>query len=323
MVTEGVKTVELCPPGCIEARPIYSEHANHPAVFNQPCTSKNSLCQSTQDILKLKDKRTHLVSISAGQALYIPSGWWHRVESNGICTAVNVWFDYDASEAEVPKHMAPFRCRQQKRTYYEKHETDLAASYLEKLRHARPVLYAATPVNSKHDTMLARNLNSLKELVMGKELLDDESVVTFLQLFSKCWEENNLREAAYIHYFADVMNAFFLRVRMDHPQQMQELVRLWPKLLTIQQTELKATTFKCLIENLTPSSFYVITQAWERHASEGKPEEGGLNCEDEVESSYKTFFQIFSNEYIEQQIRAILVDGVNVFKEAMCQNKLP
>ena len=93
MVIEGVKTVELCPPDCIEPSTITSEHANHPAILRRGRSQSQS---DVRDILEKKRDATHIISISAGEALYIPPGWWHRVESTQTCTAINVWlwFDY-------------------------------------------------------------------------------------------------------------------------------------------------------------------------------------------------------------------------------------
>ena len=73
--------------------------------------------QVTRD---LKRQRTHIVSVSAGEGLYIPAGWWHRIESNssspnnqnGGCIALTVWFDYNhKSQADAVKHMVPFQLR--------------------------------------------------------------------------------------------------------------------------------------------------------------------------------------------------------------------
>jgi len=36
------------------------------------------------------------VTVGAGQALYIPAGWWHEVRTPHVTMAVNFWFDASA-----------------------------------------------------------------------------------------------------------------------------------------------------------------------------------------------------------------------------------
>lgn len=40
------------------------------------------------------------VTVKAGEALYLPAGWWHHVAQsgggvNGVCVAVNWWYDVE------------------------------------------------------------------------------------------------------------------------------------------------------------------------------------------------------------------------------------
>ncbi|KAL7488881.1 hypothetical protein ACHAW6_014471 [Cyclotella cf. meneghiniana] len=339
LVTEGVKTVEMCPPGCIEGSPIYSEHANHPALLRR--TRAIALdCQSKQTILELKRGRTHIVSVAAGQALYIPPGWWHRVESESACTAVNVWFEYkDASQQDVPKHMVDFRHRQAKRKYYEQHETELATSYLEMLRREQQRSSNALDMYgslSCFSCLKKENWISLKEMAFGDEFLDAESEAAFVNAFIQCWETcintfseklgdksspHELRELTYIPCFAAILNAFLLRIRLDGPQERRVLVRMWAQFPLPQQKWPRATSFTNLIKHLEPSSCYVITDAWERHASAAdNPDYNGMSNQAEVEKSYKHFFNMFDDDCIEKTIRLHLLDSVETWKKEMCNS---
>ncbi|KAL3794063.1 hypothetical protein HJC23_008951 [Cyclotella cryptica] len=337
LVTEGVKTVEICPPGCIVGSPIYSEHANHPVMLRRTrIGSVNS--EAKQNILELKRRRTHIVSVSAGQALYIPPGWWHRVESESACTAVNVWFKYkDTSPQEVPKHMVDFRDRQTKRKYYENNETELAASYLEKLRKAQrgsnsndiscPTL-TCRPILKREDWTL------LRDMAFRDELLEAEAQADFLDVFIRCWEKcidtfseklgeqtypYELRELSFLPSFAAVLNAFLLRIRLDRPKERQVLVGMWAGFPLPQHKRLRSISFTHLIKHLQPASCYVITEAWERHASVAeKSEIDGTSNQVEVEKSYKHFFNMFDDGHNENMIRLHLLGSVEAFKKEMC-----
>lgn len=133
IVAEGVKTVELSPPGCIRGSPIYSDHANHPALLRRGIqnddedNSTNDHVRSELEMtLELKRSRTHVICVGAGEAVYIPCRWWHRVESmsspneraNKGCTAVNVWFDYERW-TDFPVHMTSFCLRDSSRKRYD------------------------------------------------------------------------------------------------------------------------------------------------------------------------------------------------------------
>ena len=92
--------MELCPPGCIRGSGIHSEHANHPALLRsrgrdddvetimddgannngkgeqqQPLEVVAEIRSEIQVTRDLKRQRTHIVSVSAGEGLYIPARW--------------------------------------------------------------------------------------------------------------------------------------------------------------------------------------------------------------------------------------------------------
>eukprot|EP00956_Cyclotella_meneghiniana_P027533 scaffold61931_cov50-Cyclotella_meneghiniana.AAC.2 len=184
MVIEGVKTVELCPPDCMEPSTITSEHANHPAVLRRRTSQSRS---AVRDILEKKRDATHIVSISAGEALYIPPGWWHRVGSTQTCTAINVWFDYNDTtmSGEVPRHMIAFRIRQQRRKHFEDCGTELAASYLERLR-CEPL---DRGIMSDDAHKYIKDFSPLREILQQGTTLDTSCVQLFIKLFIQCWDK--------------------------------------------------------------------------------------------------------------------------------------
>ena len=324
-VTEGVKTVELCPPGCIQASPIYSEHANHPATL-----SRKSNCQSIGEILELKQNRTHIVSISAGQVLYIPSGWWHRVESSDICTAVNVWFDYKVPDgATIPKHMRMFRSRQHERNYYESHEVEFATSYLEKLREEQ---FVAPDINPQMHSLSLNDadLNMLCRLVSESKQFNYQSAIAFSELFVKYWEtcirkaksDSYNEPAVFVPYFANLMNEFLLRIRLDQSQQIQCLIQMWTKFTLPGDDQFKASSFTLLVQSLKPPACYVITQAWESHASRETSETANDSGKEEIEKSYQHFFSMFRDDCTKNSVRLFMLDSVDAFKEILCNRKL-
>ena len=39
------------------------------------------------------------ITVSAGECLYLPAGWWHYVEQNNVTIAVNYWYDIEGRGA--------------------------------------------------------------------------------------------------------------------------------------------------------------------------------------------------------------------------------
>lgn len=39
------------------------------------------------------------ITVSAGESLYLPAGWWHHVRQTGLTIAVNYWYDMEGRGA--------------------------------------------------------------------------------------------------------------------------------------------------------------------------------------------------------------------------------
>lgn len=91
-VIEGKKSVFLCSPqhaGSLQPNPSYAFSPNH--------ASQSALMMST-------------VTLCAGDALFIPEGYWHKVQSDLCTLAVNYWFSSAVSFTLTPC-MAPYLLR--------------------------------------------------------------------------------------------------------------------------------------------------------------------------------------------------------------------
>lgn len=320
MVTEGVKTVELCPPDCIEPSSITSEHANHPLLLrrrNQNTTFSCTQQSSVRDILENKRDATHIISISAGEALYIPPGWWHRVESTQTCTAINVWFDYNGTTTteDIPKHMIAFRMRQRRRKHYEDYEDDLAASYLKMLR-CEPL--DGNIISDSHKYL--KDFAPLREILLRDTILVTRCVPIFIKKFIECWDKfttvqsNTLTEMDWVFHLAELMNVFLLRIKLDQPEQVREIVQMWLKFSILRGGGENSLLFANFVKKLKPPSCYVITKAWEKHVSSKCLDVDSSCNQEEAEMSYKHFFCMFDDS-TEKAIRLFLIDCAEKFKE--------
>lgn len=347
IVTEGTKTVELSPPGCIRASGIYSEHANHPALLrklvrrvhchrddgnNRRDEDEESIQSEIEVTRNLKKKRTHIISISAGEALYIPSGWWHRVEStpsssNVGCTAINVWFDYKhSSRSNVPKHMLPFQLRCVARRYYEMHADHAANVLLErKRRQARVVqLICDDDVPAKGSSI---NLELGWELLKGKGSASQNDIKAFCNTFSESWtrlmnefdtaDESSTQSMAYetVDRFRSQLDYFLLHLNLRDTGHVKALVQLWTALPLsgngIARDEDRL--FSKLMLELSPESCFIVTQAWERHASRTD------DCAKQAEVSFKHFFELAGGGEWEKNVRTHLATGVEDFCLEICR----
>lgn len=75
VITAGTKRVRLWPPSqthALQAEPVWSTSPNH------------SLCE--------QPPAAYTATLGQGDALYIPEGWWHQVDSEPGTMAINYWF---------------------------------------------------------------------------------------------------------------------------------------------------------------------------------------------------------------------------------------
>merc|ERR1712086_280101 len=85
-VCHGKKTVHLWPPGdchSVQAAPVWMSTPNH-----------GSAPRGTQP--------AHTVVLQPGEALYLPEGWWHQVDSSEGTVALNLWFRSKGAELTDP-----------------------------------------------------------------------------------------------------------------------------------------------------------------------------------------------------------------------------
>mmetsp|Transcript_16495 Transcript_16495/g.43121 ORF Transcript_16495/g.43121 Transcript_16495/m.43121 type:complete len:524 (+) Transcript_16495:40-1611(+) len=89
VVVTGSKHVTLFSPACtpfLAPAALTSDAANHSQInFTQPDFDKNP------EFRLAKQQQTQ-VTMQAGDALFIPEGYWHQVDSEGVTVAVNFWW---------------------------------------------------------------------------------------------------------------------------------------------------------------------------------------------------------------------------------------
>ncbi|KAH7652266.1 tRNA(Phe) (7-(3-amino-3-carboxypropyl)wyosine(37)-C(2))-hydroxylase protein [Dioscorea alata] len=88
-IIAGCKQVVLWPPSAsplLQLMPIYGEASNHSACnIDNPDLVGNATAQSPMEYAQK-------IILHAGDALFIPEGWFHQVDSNDLTIAVNFWW---------------------------------------------------------------------------------------------------------------------------------------------------------------------------------------------------------------------------------------
>ncbi|KAI9119444.1 hypothetical protein K1719_010119 [Acacia pycnantha] len=88
-VVSGRKQVLLWPPSAsplLYPMPIYGEASNHSSVALE--NPDYSLNPRAKDSMKFAQKAV----LDAGDALFIPEGWFHQVDSDDLTIAINIWW---------------------------------------------------------------------------------------------------------------------------------------------------------------------------------------------------------------------------------------
>ncbi|KAF1335377.1 Clavaminate synthase-like protein, partial [Globisporangium splendens] len=106
VVLYGRKVVTLYPPSDtrnLYAYPVHTKSANHSQVdVAQPDLSKHP---------HFANATSQQYIVNAGDALVIPEGWWHQVDSDAYTIAVNFWFDGVRQQLTQVPAMTPYYSR--------------------------------------------------------------------------------------------------------------------------------------------------------------------------------------------------------------------
>ncbi|KAI3971953.1 hypothetical protein MKX01_030154 [Papaver californicum] len=106
-VVAGCKKVVLWPPSVVSSiypLPIYCENSNHSCVdLEKPDLSIHSRAQNSMTY-------SQKVTLQAGDALFLPEGWLHQVNSDDVTIAFNFWWR-SSIMSSLPKHMDAYYLR--------------------------------------------------------------------------------------------------------------------------------------------------------------------------------------------------------------------
>ncbi|KAG8078110.1 hypothetical protein GUJ93_ZPchr0007g6112 [Zizania palustris] len=88
-VVAGCKRVTLWPPSaspCLYPMPVYGEASNHSSVsIEEPDYSSYTRARYMKEY-------SERVILNCGDALFIPEGWYHQVDSDDLTIAINFWW---------------------------------------------------------------------------------------------------------------------------------------------------------------------------------------------------------------------------------------
>jgi hypothetical protein len=102
-LVEGAKAVRVAPPSAaphLRPQPAYHDSANHAAadLWDDAAAGAGGI-RGLQEF-----------ELRPGDALFVPEGWWHQVQSGGGTLAVNFWWESPAS-ARFGRHMDSYYLR--------------------------------------------------------------------------------------------------------------------------------------------------------------------------------------------------------------------
>ncbi|POM61166.1 Clavaminate synthase-like protein [Phytophthora palmivora] len=106
VVLYGRKKVTLYPPSDTAKMypfPVHTKSVNHSQVnVVQPDLEKH---------VRFREATAQRFEIVAGDAIVIPEGWWHQVDSDDFTIAVNYWWDGVREQLVADKRMIPYYAR--------------------------------------------------------------------------------------------------------------------------------------------------------------------------------------------------------------------
>ena len=350
IVLKGNKTIELCPPDAIRGSPIHSEHANHPALWRSleagwNCPIRPSFEEEVQAMRNNFKTRAVVVSISAGEAIFIPEGWWHRVESSADCLAINFWFDHNTASTSMfarPSscHMLPHQAREVVRMYVDANFDRIAKIMLNEAQSngdsflpSREECLRATDVKMRRKILqrtLGNGRGANPDVTWNKVLSEgysDQDLQTCLQSIAMeveglqrraCQIEDPTPEkmakelVAGIHCVALMLSVFFSYIKSDRDRDRRAVINLFANIFSprkvhseMEKEAWRKWLFLEIILRLESEACFVLSRVWELH----QPAE-------EAEESFKLFFSSCSDADVGRKHFLFQVDN---FKQEVVQ----
>lgn len=326
MVLCGTKTVELSPPDCYRGSPVHGDHANHPYLLRSMQVGGNLINEDFRDevsgIASMRAGRHNIVvAISAGDAIFIPEGWWHRIESSANCIAVNVWFDHRGSSIsslcnKTNQHLLTYQAREMVRQFVDANIEQVNKS---RVLMALPELLEADGFSmftgfrdNRPGRPMMRFLNSMsfgniiprkrkyEDIISGQGIIEEYSiqVLNFSDATTLRYGDfPTLKQLAFapavatigrmIMYFIYYMDPVNTGTKKDIEEDRKAIIVLLDKLTSIVTTEKKRFIFECIIDEfMTPTAAYIMSVAWETHIPQS-----------EAQASFASFFDCVGAEY--------------------------
>ncbi|KAF4043993.1 Cupin-like domain [Phytophthora infestans] len=206
VVLYGKKTVTLYPPSETEKLypfPVHTKSVNHSQVnIVQPDLEKHP---------RFPEAAAQRFEVAAGDALVIPEGWWHQVDSDEFTIAVNYWWNGVREQLVANKRMVPYYTRVMLEELV-KQQCEARLLALQSTSEVCPALHFEDESNAVA-AFLATNdqadrervLMSLdsKDFVKTQQILATDHVeewrrllanasVDVVAILTKCWENDDL-----------------------------------------------------------------------------------------------------------------------------------
>ncbi|WCJ21600.1 2-oxoglutarate (2OG) and Fe(II)-dependent oxygenase superfamily protein [Euphorbia peplus] len=163
-VVAGQKEVVLWPPSAspfLYPMPLYGEASNHSSVALE--NPDLSLYPRAEIFMEYSQK----VILHAGDALFIPEGWYHQVDSEDLTIAVNIWWRSNIMSS-MSEHMDSYYLRRILRRLTDKemdHILSKTSSGLEKQNIHSPQLLSSAGEDQGRSGLVLENEKDL----LGKE----------------------------------------------------------------------------------------------------------------------------------------------------------
>ena len=340
MVLKGRKTIELSPPHSIKGSPISSHHANHPYIYSssyfKQITAKTKVSnpkiqQELDEMKKHYMASTMVVSISAGEGLFIPEGWWHRVESSSNCCAINFWFQHkahgmDALISPSNKHMFQYHAREIMRRYFDEQLDDLSQQLLSQARenYTNSKLQSNSFCTRTEYISLCQSFqsNSAEKRSFVISQIENLYRTTIEHMMNEeSFTPSNVQIGCIISHLSILWNIFLMSMNpskgedrinlLNFIEVIQKLHRKQILMSTAQTTKPTVDTNNIIYQvmnSLESSSCFVLTRTWEKHQ---------IKCHKDVVTSYTTFFSL-----VDDSIRDQLLEKVDCFKKSISMHIL-
>lgn len=244
-VIEGMKQVVLISPSQTNRLKPFGSYLAAPNYSHISNINVNTFFEEIEDVMRIE------VTVSAGEALFIPEGWWHFVSSDSCTVALNYWLTSTLTQQnEKAPHIQPYVLRKAVHSCVQQKLIEIVKLNVQTMRYvpySDDCACVEVPKRRRLDESTERTSKSISQY--------DGFVTRVSTLLGTIYETNNNLSIAANYTSKKLMSSAEAAIILV---SFHEMVECWPRYAREHPDE-----WKTILLSLSACGLVTLTTLWE------------------------------------------------------------